>query len=317
MKVRDIYTQMKFEFIPEVYQLENVSPRIYFGYSPLGELTLITETNENNAVSYSTINNSVELAFNKKIRVNSGLDSKEIFAHIVTCIDSTPENNEIFVDLCELYFSENDLSSKEISLVLNKLGKFFRITQDITTFEIQGFYAELFFMKIMYEDNSINISNFWQKREKMKFDFSLTSKLKVEVKSTVSSDRIHTFLHEQLSSSLYDIFIASVLMREENNGLSLECLINDLLSNYPLSINARENIIKMKHRIGKKRMTEVIYDEEYMRRNLKIYNAEEVPKIENIAPATVTDITYKSQLSGVEPLEFKDFIHLIEDRLAI
>ena len=39
--------------------------------------------------------------------------------------------------------------------------------------------------------NGINIVDNWQKKEKMKFDFSINEQKKMEIKSTLKDTRIH------------------------------------------------------------------------------------------------------------------------------
>lgn len=74
----------------------------------------------------------------------------------------------------------------------------------------------------------INIGSFWQKRNKMNFDFTINRIKRMEVKSTIQSIRIHHFKHEQLLSDLYDIMIVSCLLRKDDAGLSLFELIQEI-----------------------------------------------------------------------------------------
>ena len=66
----------------------------------------------------------------------------------------------------------------------------------------------------------------------MKFDFSISEKVKLEVKATVKNIRTHHFRHEQLMTEVYDIFVLSYLLRYDDEGLSLFELLMSCKKNH-------------------------------------------------------------------------------------
>ena len=55
--------------------------------------------------------------------------------------------------------------------------------------------------------------------------FSISEKLKLEIKSTTKNSRTHHFRHEQLMTELYNIYVLSYMFRYDDEGLSLWELI--------------------------------------------------------------------------------------------
>lgn len=64
----------------------------------------------------------------------------------------------------------------------------------------------------------------------MKFDFSISEKVKLEVKATVKNIRTHHFRHEQLMTEVYDIFvchICCVMTMRDFHCLNYSCLVKN------------------------------------------------------------------------------------------
>ena len=66
----------------------------------------------------------------------------------------------------------------------------------------------------------------------MKFDFTLTEKKRIEIKSTLKANRTHHFKHDQLLSELYDIRVVSIMLRRSDVGISLGDLIEKINEEY-------------------------------------------------------------------------------------
>lgn len=162
--------------------------------------------------------------------------------------------------------------------------------------------------------NGINIVDNWQKKEKMKFDFSINEQKKMEIKSTLKDTRIHHFRHEQLLSELYDIIIGSVLLRESDTGLSLYELIlkvkENAKGNYKVLLYI-ENFIK---NTSDEKLKNIKYDELYIKDNIKFYRANMVPRFNEKTPEGVSKAEYDSDLSNVINLTNNELIKWLQGK---
>ena len=147
---------------------------------------------------------------------------------ILTCLSN--DKNEIFAFIrLTMAFIEgvNEQSPKRLHELFTSLTNLFASAHKANQVELQGFYGELYAIKHFYQ-LGLNLGDYWQKKEKMKFDFSISAKKKIEIKSTAKELRIHHFKHEQLLSDLYDICIVSIMLRADDQGFSLLDLVRDV-----------------------------------------------------------------------------------------
>jgi hypothetical protein len=160
-----------------------------------------------------------------------------------------------------------------------------------------------------YSDKKINIINSYQSEQMMKFDFSISDIKKLEIKSTIKEDRIHKFRHEQLTTNLFDIIIASVLLRRDDEGLSLLDLVEMILDLPDVSPGISRNILTFLGSCGIEDLNKHKYSEQYCNEHIAYYRAEDVPHIEYEIPIGITDISYSVDLISTPHLEIGDLIN--------
>jgi hypothetical protein len=157
--------------------------------------------------------------------------TKGIF-HALVCESTERDDTETFLSLVEIFLAQNiDLTSISQNLVsfFRSMARLFAINpaRDLKA-ERQGLWGELF---LMGQIRGFQFwAPFWHGEVRQLFDFSTLNK-HLEVKTTIGNNRIHHFSHRQLYPlQEEEIIVASLLVVEDEKGLSLRELIEDFRS---------------------------------------------------------------------------------------
>ena len=157
---------------------------------------------------------------------------------------------------------------------------------------------------------SLEIEKYWQSRDRMKFDFSISEKVKLEVKATVKNIRTHHFRHEQLMTEVYDIFVLSYLLRYDDEGLSLFEL---LMSCKKIMANDSRKLLRINYvlkNVEESRLKHLRFNRAYTEANRHIYRAADIPKFRENTPRGVANAEYDCVLDNVEFIEDDLFIDI-------
>lgn len=144
----------------------------------------------------------------------------------------------------------------------------------------------------------------------MKFDFSISEKVKLEVKATVKNTRTHHFRHEQLMTEVYDIFVLSYLLRYDDEGLSLFEL---LMSCKKIMANDSKRLLRINYvlkNVEEGRLKQLRFNRAYTEANRHIYRAADIPKFRENTPRGVANAEYDCVLDNVEFIEDDLFISI-------
>lgn len=246
---------------------------------------------------------SVECNMYLSYKVGSTVKS-DVF-HIIKCYSTDGEEVNLFLETALLLIAEGDSTKESIINTFQTLASFFENKHEPSDNELNGLYAELFAIKEFHDE--LKLGDYWQSKDRLKFDFSITDKVKVEVKSTVKSSRTHHFKHDQLDSDLYKIFILSFMLRHDDNGLSLLELINICK---PLLEGDSNKVIRLNRvlkNVDRNRLANISFEEDLTRRNMHIIRGENVPKFSESKPEGVANAEYDCDLEGVDSISSKEF----------
>ncbi|HRO85666.1 MAG TPA: PD-(D/E)XK motif protein [Niabella sp.] len=186
---------------------------------------------------------------------------------------------------------------------LKKFVEVFKSLTDTPTNTINGLWSELFLI-----DNAKNpnvLLGYWHSIPEEKFDFNAGTE-RIEVKSSSTFERKHTFSSEQLNPPLdTQVLIASVFVKQHNSGKNIQQLIDsisDKISNDYNLIDKLNNIVcktlanALEHSIG------IEFDYEIAKQSLRFYKHQDIKKIEQIhIPDNVSEVHYKSDLTELKP----------------
>lgn len=204
----------------------------------------------------------------------------------------------------------NEPSQKQIIESLNRFVEVFRTLSDTPSNTVHGLWSELFLI-----DNSkspASLLTYWHTVPEEKFDFN-SGKERIEVKSNSNFERSHFFSSEQLNPPLgTNVLIASIFIRQNNEGRSIQQLIESITEKIHQDVYLTEKLNKIVCRTLGNSLEQSItikFDYNIAKDSLLFYNYLDIGKIEEIyIPSEVTEVKYKSDLSYVQPINLTNFI---------
>lgn len=256
---------------------------------------------------YKTQNISIECNVKVHYKLNDKLHENTV--HIIRCLSEIQREKHLFLELAVVLIQESDGSEETIMETFNTLRTFFNDKRAIPDTELIGLYAELYTIYKFHE--ALQIERYWQSRDRMKFDFSISERIKLEVKATVKNTRTHHFRHEQLMTQIYDIYVLSYLLRYDDEGLSLFDLL--MTCKVFLSTDSRKllRINYVLKNAGEERLKNMRFNRDYTEANRHFYCADDIPKFNQSTPHGVANAEYDCVLDNVKSIEDDGFINIV------
>jgi hypothetical protein len=170
----------------------------------------------------------ISLHLNQKYQLifTDGSSQTDVF-HALVCETTEHTDRETFFVLADAFLAQNnDITSASQSIVpfFRSMARLFAVDPALDLgAERQGLWGELFMMRQVCGYQFW--APFWHNEVRRIFDFSAPGK-HLEVKTAAGGKRIHHFSHRQVYSlEGEEIIVASLLVRDEDTGLSLRELI--------------------------------------------------------------------------------------------
>lgn len=274
------------------FDLVNVNEDIFVGEDSERNLCVIIMSKEKarEELSYRTKLLSLQCNVSLTLKLNNG-PHNDIY-HVITCYSNVDNEKYLFLQLVDTYFFNQSITMDRMITIFGVLNDFFSKTPSLSANDLQGVYTELF--TIYYFRNEFDFAKYWQSTDRMKFDFSITEDLKIDVKSTIKSERIHKFRHDQLNSAKNKVYVISYKLQKDDQGLSLYDLMKSclpLLNSYPTK---KARIVRyICDDECKEELQKIRFNENYTIDNMRIINALNIPKFKE-NPLNVTDAEYNS-----------------------
>lgn len=249
-----------------------------------------------------------QIQYTRKLVLSSNLKCEmlinetlsEMTVHALTCLSNVRDERVAFIRLTEAFVKHLSVDQPYImNELFSALVNLFAQQGKSSEKELQGLYAELYVI-YYFLNQGVNLCAFWQKQDKMNFDFSISASKRIEVKSTIRTERIHHFRHEQLLSDLYDIVVASLLLRKDDAGLSLFSLIEKVRSAIAQDFRTLLYIDRFVKNIPEDELRELRYDESYSAEHIRFFPAACIPKFNEVQPDGVIHAEYDSDLTLAE-----------------
>lgn len=291
-----------------LFAYDDTQNRIYYGIDSEGNPIFTIQSFHPMMRQQLQSTRKLVLSSNLKCQAFIGDVPIEMTVHMLTCLSRIYEEQIAFIRLTKAFIPHFTNDKPHIANELfSALVNLFSRSGQSSEAELQGLYAELCVI-LFFDREGINLCNYWQKQEKMNFDFSISNSKRIEVKSTVRAERIHHFRHEQLLSDLYDIIIVSLLLRKDDAGTSLFSLINQVRSAHAEDFDSLLYIDRLIKNISEDDLRRVRYDDEYTKEHLRFYPAAKIPRFDEVQPDGVTHTEYDSDLSASECVLYDDFV---------
>ena len=266
----------------------------FFGKNQIGNVCFVIPSNSAHPRQSSRATKELSLILDLECGFNIDGSDYSMLSNILVCKSSDDTDVAAFVRLCTA-FAGDDLNSRSITELFSALTRLFTTKRQSDVNAITGLFGELYTIYYL-ESQEIDVSKAWQKKDLMKFDFTISPTKRMEVKTAVGSERKHHFKHEQLYYEDYDIMVVSLMLREANQGISVFDVVDYCRKKYA-SDYSRLNIIESKlSDYSDDELRGMVYDETYLERNIKFVPASEVPRFKEKSPNNLTNAEYDCNL---------------------
>lgn len=296
---------------PYAVFLADDTKECYFGKDSDGNIVFMIPSTLTRIAPVSQETKSLKFVFNKKCFFLLGETIQSRVMHVLVCKEQADDKILAFIRLTKAFAqTERDNDQFYLTSLFSSLATLFTTKKEPSENELQGLFSELYTI-LHFHNIGCDISACWQSRSMMKFDFTFNEKKRFEIKSTLKSDRVHHFKHEQLCSELYDIRIVSVMLRKSDCGISLSDLISEIQTIYADQYPLLMHIATTVSHVETSRLKEFMYDEIYLADYLRYYNAATIPHFNERTPDGVFNAEYDCSLSNVSALPEQDIINWV------
>lgn len=236
----------------------------------------------------------------------NGIGSFQTFT-VITFTNSDRNLQEYFLRISETLIKSLGIKPTQQQVIdsLNKFIEVFRSLTDTPTNTVHGLWSELFLIENC--KNPSLLLNYWHQIPEEKFDFNAGLE-KIEVKSSSVFERIHTFSSEQLHPPVNNqVLIASIFVRQSNNGLNIQQLIDSIITKIQFNIELADklnNIVCKTLGNSLEQSIKIKFDHSIAKDSLAFYRHQDIKKIEEIhIPTEVAEVRYKSDLTALSPID--------------
>lgn len=223
----------------------------------------------------------------------------------IFCLSDNSEDIGAFFAVIESFLehkTDERISTTDISTFFNALMRLFSIRPDENNeAHRQGLWGELYFMRV---NRGYKFwAPYWHTETTRLFDFSSLLK-RLEIKTTLGPNRIHHVTHRQVySSSGEEIYIASMVLTEDDTGLSLRSLIEECreaLRDTPHFMKLEKAV---RHAGMHGRDEGSAYNGDEATRSIRFFNVESVPRFRVSEPEGVSGTHYKIDLTSIPAVD--------------
>lgn len=246
-------------------------------------------------------------------------EAKPYYFHMISCLKDDTYSKEQFAIIYEYLFKplKEPQSDFEIRTLIGSLEQFFKVTSEKDVRKLHtGVYGELLFVLCSFENGIKKILDKYHNNFFSKHDVEITRTDRIEVKSTVSSRRIHHFSHDQIVRKDINVFVASVLLEESSEGVSLNELFDEV---FAISNSAEANIWlgKLKGYCGiSKENRGPAFSFDKAKGDLKIFEAVDLPHLLGGEQNGITNISYDVDCSLASDILFSQFVEIINSLIS-
>ena len=224
--------------------------------------------------------------------------------HVVLCLSNDIDVNNQFVRVCSYMFSaiNENIETSFIIQLFQDIQTLFETSADTDTHNLQvGVYGEMELIKYLRENGRDDLAEKWHSDFYTRHDIEIDSSHRIEIKTTNKEKRIHSFRHNQLVQKNMDITIASVKVEECEQGTNLYDLLLEVQNQFT-DIKKKLLIEKL---IKRCKLTSedkgIICNEQIVFDDIKLYKANDVPHIDTVIPAGVTNVSYDVNFDATIP----------------
>jgi hypothetical protein len=234
--------------------------------------------------------------------------------HIVVCAKTDSFSKEQFEVAYEYLFKKINVPQSDIDLnkLIVSLEQLFKITSGSEKTKIQiGAFGELLFLLYVYNNGYTKILEKYHSSFYSKHDIEINEKVRIEIKTSATSTRIHRFKHDQIFRDDVKVFVGSLLLEQSKEGMSLYTLFEKIMS----LINNSEQLLEIGAIRGMCGVSEdkpgpsFSYDRAISQ--IKIFRAEDLPHINIGFINGITNIAYDVDCELADTIKIEDFVNYL------
>ena len=194
-------------------------------------------------------------------------------------------------------------TQQEVFETFKSFVEIFRSLSEIPTKTVHGLWAELFIIEVSKEPNVL--LNYWHCIPEEKFDFNADTE-KLEIKSSSTLERIHTFASEQLNPPTdKQVIIGSLFVKQSTHGQSIADIANSIQEKITNNDLAEKMFTIISKTLGNtlEQSIKIKFDYDLAKSSLRFYQHQDIHKIEKIyIPNKVSEVRYKSDLTELKSI---------------
>lgn len=253
---------------------------------------------------------------NLEYRLNSVVekDGEKFFVHIITCLKDDSTSKEQFAIGFKYLFNKinSPLKDKELSALMVSLESLFKVSKekDLTPLRT-GVFGELVFIDYLYRSGFTEIIDKYHSNFFSKHDIEITDKVRIEIKTSAGTKRIHHFKHDQIFRNDIDVFVGSVLLEQSQEGMTLLALMERVMG-YCEDKDSIMSFGQLKGLCGiGKEDPGPSFAYERAISSIKFYEAKELPHLSLNEQPGVTNISYDVDCSLSNELSLEGFLEAL------
>lgn len=227
----------------QVFPLNEVS-EVVIGRQPSGSIVVVLPLRDQSP----SVEKSIYLAkitFLPAQRISffqAGQLIEDVERHIL-CIDYDLDRDEAAV-CATLDLLQKQLiafPTKPYSLIMEEIAALWQQIPGASATSEIGFWGELF--TILISPNPMALLNSWASQGSQSFDF-IAGDFALEVKASTSTIPVHTFsLSQLINADHLNVVVFSVRLLDDESGVTVEDLLEEVLSIHGLSIDLRTRVL--------------------------------------------------------------------------
>lgn len=288
--------------------IEELNSYASYGYDDEFNLCFILKTDGNLPQAIRTSKLSLEL--NHRYKIDHEIDMN---INLIRLINGSDNEIKAFIRFCNVFISNysETISTEEVYDLFTSLKNLFSDSKKKTLDDAIGLFGELVFICYIYNEFKINLVNYYRKKNVSKYDFNLSEKHKIEIKTTTRMNRLHQINHEQLFPEDKEVLLASVLLRYDDSGITLSDLFDRLISLFDVNLTTKSEVLNEISDCGDFAYNQR-FDLQYAISKINIFINQDLPKICNQYPSYIKNVQYSISLDNVDTLSTKDVLNFID-----
>lgn len=249
------------------------------------------------------------------------LEGDEYYFHIICSTHADEISNQKFDVVYNYVFKKivEPIDDNEITSLVSSLEEYFQLSAGKDSKKKQvGLFGELLFVKDVYDLGFQSISFKYHKDFYSKHDIEISDKLRIEIKTSLGDKRIHRFNQEQISRNDIKVLVASILLEESQEGISLWDLFCQSKDIFP-NIDEVFSIEKFLKECGVDKTNKgITVSLQEAVESIKIFDAKYLPKIpQERVPNGISNIEYDSDCSLAQDVPMNEFLNIIKNEATL